>query len=92
MKVKIKDGLGTRIITEVKRPDPQAVLVIEEEKEYEVTLPELHKIVDLKYVKAENILVDGKKLKSVYPDSIVFVEVPAPAPAPAIRVPEIKKG
>ena len=74
MKLKVKDGKGKRVITEVKRPDPHAVLIIEEEKEVEVSVKDLYVVVTLKYVKVENIVVDGKKVKSVYPDSIVFGE------------------
>ena len=74
MKIKVKYCKGKRIVTEIKRPDPAAVLVIDEDKDIEVSTPELFLIVDLKYAEASAIVADGKQVKSVYPDTVVFVQ------------------
>lgn len=72
MKIKIKDGLGRRICTEVRRPDPQAVLVMEEGVEYEVTNEELHTLLACGYFELKNVQVNDQIAKAVYPDTIVY--------------------
>lgn len=101
MKIKVKDGLGRRVCTEIKRPDPEAVLVIEEGKEYEVTNEELHTLMLCNYFELKNVEVDNQIAKAVYPDSIVYEpkvqtkatasSVPPPIKAP-ISPEVVKKG
>jgi hypothetical protein len=95
MKIKVKDGKGTRIITEIKRPDPQAVLVLKEEIELEVSNSELHTLVELGYVNLVNVELIGsdKQIKNVYPDTILFHDAPAKAePVKVTPKVEQKKG
>lgn len=107
MIIKVKDGKDFRIVTEIKRPDPQAVLIIKENKEIEVSNEELHTLISLGYVDVKNVTVisEGKTLivKAVYPDAIVYekpIDTPkitVPAEKAKIEVktivkPEIKKG
>lgn len=75
MKLLVKDGLGKRIVTEIKRPDPEAVLILEEDKEIDVTVEELFILVDLEYVKLKHVKVDGQDVSSIYPDAIKLVGV-----------------
>lgn len=78
MKIKVKDGKGKRVVTEIKRPDPQAVLIVEEDKEIEVTNEELNILVVLEYISIGNTVIvgtdSGKVIQAVYPDAIVFAE------------------
>lgn len=99
MKIKVKDGKGKRVCTEIKRPDPEAVLVIEEDKEYTVTNEELNTLVVAGYFDLKDVVIDSKHAKSVYPDSVVYEEEAKPAaaapkpatPATPSQIP-VKKG
>lgn len=95
MKFKVKDGKGKRVCTEIKRHDPAAVLVFDENCETEVSNEELHLLVTLGYIELKNVTMhgsdEGKVVKAVYPDAVVFDEVKKAAPevvAPAV-VPEV---
>jgi len=62
----VKDGRGRRVVTEIKRPDPEAVLVIDEGKPFDVTDAEIQRLIDLGYFKLESIwLVDGDEFAAV---------------------------
>jgi len=90
MKLTFKDGKGRRVVTEVKRPDPAAVLVLEEEKEYDIEIGELFIVVDLGYVKTSDMIVDTKKVINVYPDAIKFDEEEFKARKPLVQTPPKK--
>lgn len=90
MKVIVKDLKGDRIVTEIKRPDPEAVLVLKEGIEFDLSNIELFRLVHLAYVNIKDVLVDGKKVVSVYPDSITFAEEPKTSPEKIVDVPKQK--
>lgn len=95
MKIKVKDGKGKRVVTEIKRPDPQAVLVLEEDKEYDVTNEELNLLIECEYVHLRNVTLVGeeRQIKAVYPDSITYHEPLKQAESPKVTPKvEPKKG
>ena len=72
MKIVVKDGKGRRVVTEFRRPDPAAVLIVDEEVEVDVTNAELNLLVTLGYFRLENVVIDGSVATAVYPDAIVY--------------------
>lgn len=91
MKIKVKDGKGKRIVTEIKRPEPQAILVFKEEEEFEVSNEELHTLIELEYVHLRDVNIVGTAapLKAVYPDAVVFHEEAKMVAKPAPEAPKV---
>ena len=95
MKIKINDGKGKRIVTEIKRPDPKAVLIIEEGQEIELTNAELNTLIVLKYVELQSVSIlgedAGKVIESVYPNAIVYKEPKIPVAKKAVEIKPMEK-
>lgn len=56
-KIIIVDGKGRRVVTEIRRPDPAAVLVIDERVPFVASDREIQILLDLGYVKLDAIYI-----------------------------------
>lgn len=86
LKIIVKDGKGRRIVTEIKRPDPIAILILDENVPTEVEVEELHLLITLGYVALPNVKIiddDGTLvgLKAVYQEAVVKSAVPIKVPS-----------